>query len=498
MLSKRASVILAGLLATGFWWLARRYFRLHGIPGPLAARFTNVPRVRWVRSRKSHEIHRNLHSRYGSVVRFGPNMVSVADPDAISAIYPARAGFLKGSFYDVFKGPDEPPDVFTARDEAIHKALRAPVSPLYSFSKLQSLEGVIDDNIGRLFCQLDHAESGAPSSLLTWLQAFAFDTVWAWMFTKPYGLLEMGADDAKKILESNWKIFQVIAPMSQSSTLRSLGGIIHVILTTLKVDSLPQIHKQTTALIKSREQQFEEPTEKPGSNYNDMTAQLLLMKSNNPTMLPWTVSSLSLLNVFAGSDSTATVMSTIWYNLLVHRDSMHRLYSELLEAEEQGLLTQPAPAWKELQNLNYLDACMNEALRLHPPFCLPFERVVPETGLKIDDLYLPPGTLVGMSPYVAGRHKPTFGEDVDHWRPERWLDCTPQHRRKMESCMITFGSGRRVCLGKNVAIMEIKKLISAFLLRYDIKILDPAAFKVENLWFFKQEGLDVTIKKRDS
>lgn len=96
----------------------------------------------------------------------------------------------------------------------MHKALRAPVSPLYSFSKLQNLEGVIDENIDRLFRQLDHTVSGASSSLTTWLQAFAFDTVWAWMFTKPYGLLEMGAEEARKILESNWEIFQVIAPVS--------------------------------------------------------------------------------------------------------------------------------------------------------------------------------------------------------------------------------------------------------------------------------------------
>ena len=95
MLSQRAIIIIAGLLATAFFWLGRRYFRLRSIPGPLVARFTNLPRVLWVGSHKSHEIHRSLHEQYGSVVRFGPNMVSVADPAAIAAIYPARSGFLK-------------------------------------------------------------------------------------------------------------------------------------------------------------------------------------------------------------------------------------------------------------------------------------------------------------------------------------------------------------------------------------------------------------------
>ena len=78
--------------------------------------------------------------------------------------------------------------------------------------------------------------------------------------------------------------------MSQSSTLRSLGGILHVILTALKVDSIPKIHKQTAALIKSREQQFEASSEKLASDASkneDMITQLLVMKSNHSTILPW-------------------------------------------------------------------------------------------------------------------------------------------------------------------------------------------------------------------
>nr|BCP96879.1 cytochrome P450 oxidase [Penicillium shearii] len=498
MLSQRVGILIIGVLATATFWLCRRYFQLRGIPGPFVARITNLCRVRWVGSRKSHEIHSRLHDQYGSVVRFGPNMVSVADPAAISVIYPARSGFLKGDFYHVFKSPDEPPDVFTAQDEGIHKTLRAPVAPYYSFSKLQSLETAIDNNIDRLFHQLDRKDSGDSTSLTTWLQAFAFDTVWAWMFTNPYGMLEMGSTEEKKTLESNWEIFQIIGPLSQSSTLRNLAGIINAILTALKIDSIPQLHKHTVSLIKSREEQFESSSEELNASDNvDMMTQLLLMKSKNSMIPPWTVSSLSLLNVFAGSDSTAVVMGTMWHNLLLHRDSMQCLYNELLEHEAQGSLTRPVPKWKEVRGLAYLDACLNEALRLHPPFCLPFERVVPDTGLSIGDYYLPPGTLVGMSPYVVGRYKPVFGQDADQWRPERWLECSPQDQRKMESSMITFGAGRRVCLGKNVAIMEIKKLIPAILLRYDIKLLDPTSFKVENSWFFRQEGLDVEMKKRD-
>lgn len=65
----------------------RSYWRLSHIPGPLLANFTNIPRFLWVLSYKAHEKHIEQHRKYGPIVRFGPNMVSVGDPAEIGTIY---------------------------------------------------------------------------------------------------------------------------------------------------------------------------------------------------------------------------------------------------------------------------------------------------------------------------------------------------------------------------------------------------------------------------
>jgi cytochrome P450 len=176
---------------------------------------------------------------------------------------------------------------------------------------------------------------------------------------------------------------------------------------------------------------------------------------------------------------------------------MGRLYAELIEREQNHSLTRPFPKWDEVSELPYLDACINEAVRLHPPFCLPFERVVPPGGITIgtESVYLPEGTVVGMNPYVANRHKPTFGEDADEWNPDRWLGRDERQRKKMEQSVLTvssfpsvilmvistrqniltvsnqFGAGRRVCLGKHVAMLEMKKLVPALLLNYEVSLV---------------------------
>jgi hypothetical protein len=75
--------------------LFRVYWRLRHVPGPIWAKLTNVQRVLWVKTGRAHEIHQAMHDKYGEVVQFGPNMVSLANPAWIPTVYPIRPGFPK-------------------------------------------------------------------------------------------------------------------------------------------------------------------------------------------------------------------------------------------------------------------------------------------------------------------------------------------------------------------------------------------------------------------
>ncbi|CAG8220435.1 unnamed protein product [Penicillium salamii] len=206
------------------------------------------------------------------------------------------------------------------------------------------------------------------------------------------------------------------------------------------------------------------------------------------------VTAWTLSNVLAGSDSVGSVMKTIMYNLLTSPQTMEKLRTELLDA----CVSQPYPRWSEVSGLPYLDACVQEALRIHPPFAMPFERIVPKTGIFIAGHFLPAGTIVGANPYVVNRHLPTFGPDAETWRPERWLEGPKSLRKIREDGLLTFGAGRRVCLGKHIGIFEIKKLIPFLALNYDIRIVNTEAFTVENQWFFRQTNLQAQIRRQSS
>lgn len=90
------SVVAGGMLASYICYhYFSTYMKLRDIPGPFLSKFTDFPRMFWVKTMRGHEIHWNNHEEYGEVVRIGPNTVSLADPAAIPALYPMRPGFPK-------------------------------------------------------------------------------------------------------------------------------------------------------------------------------------------------------------------------------------------------------------------------------------------------------------------------------------------------------------------------------------------------------------------
>jgi cytochrome P450 len=118
--------------------------------------------------------------------------------------------------------------------------------------------------------------------------------------------------------------------------------------------------------------------------------------------------------------------------------------------------------------LPYLDACIKETFRVHSSTGFMNERVVPAGGAVIDGSYVPAGTIVGCSSWVIHRHKPTFGEDVDVFRPERWLEASTAKKEIMEKVLCPFGFESRLCLGREIGLFEVFKISATLISKYDV------------------------------
>jgi cytochrome P450 len=147
--------------------------------------------------------------------------------------------------------------------------------------------------------------------------------------------------------------------------------------------------------------------------------------------------------------------------------------AELDAASLSGLITSRennTVTWAESQQLPYLDAVIQESFRLHPAPGLILERVVPASGMSILDTHVPGGTIVGCNAWVLHRRSEVFGEDVDTFRPERWIEASPDALREMKATMFQFGGGARTCIGKNISLLEMYKLVPTVLRNFVVEL----------------------------
>ena len=175
---------------------------------------------------------------------------------------------------------------------------------------------------------------------------------------------------------------------------------------------------------------------------------------------------------FAGSETTAISLAAAFYYLLKNPRCYELLLQEMDTAISNGTLENRPTGlvmWAESQKLPYLDACIKEAFRLHPAAGLPLERIVPPQGVEICGEYIPGGTIVGCNAWVIHRRKEIFGEDVEVFRPERWIDASKEKEKEMDGCMFQFGMGSRTCIGKNISLLEMYKLVPSFLRRFEVR-----------------------------
>ena len=80
---------------------------------------------------------------------------------------------------------------------------------------------------------------------------------------------------------------------------------------------------------------------------------------------------------------------------------------------------------------------------------------MPPQGVDVLGTFVPGGTIVGCNAWVLHRRPEIFGEDVDAFRPERWLEANSSQLSLMKSSMFQFGAGARTCIGKNISMLEM-------------------------------------------
>ena len=289
-------------------------------------------------------------------------------------------------------------------------------------------------------------------------------------FPKRFGFLEQGKD-IEGIMGSSWRYFSNASLISQMPWLDYIWVKNPILQRLRKAKINPIVTFARTRRAEHEKEvanSFDIADENAEANNNrDFLTRFMEVERKDSATPAWAVNAWATSNITAGSDTTPILLRTVLYNLIKHPSSLAALRREL---SWHGIDEHAVVTWKRATNLPYLDAIIKEAGRMHPPFGLPYERVVPAGGAMICGEQIPPGTVVGISAWAVHRDYEIFGKDSDVWRPKRWTEASEEVRRKMERALLTFGAGHRSCIGKNISYLEIYKLVPTMVGKYDVSL----------------------------
>ncbi|CAM8878857.1 unnamed protein product [Rhodiola kirilowii] len=169
--------------------------------------------------------------------------------------------------------------------------------------------------------------------------------------------------------------------------------------------------------------------------------------------------------ILAGRDSVASALSSLFFLLAKHPE-----VEEVIVREADKVIgkDQILTSFDQMKDLHYLQAAVYESMRLFPPiqfdskFCL-------EDDILPDGTLVSEGTRVTYHPYAMGRMDEIWGSDCLEFKPERWIRDGLFHQENPFKYPV-FQAGPRVCLGKEMAVVEIKTVAFSLIRRYSIKL----------------------------
>ena len=461
------SLLILAAAALSAWeicWIVycRTLHPLAKVPGPFLASFSRFWIWSNVRTGQMHHIQTKLHVEHGSLIRIAPNELACSDPAAIKLLYRNQDPLEKSDFYTVWTNTSfgKYKDHFSVTNEKEHASRRRIVNRVYSMSNILKSEDYIDQ-CSLMFIQKlgEFADRAQPFDLGQWLQMYAFDVIGELYFGRMFGFMETGKD-YHSLIHSLDVLNPLLASLAVSATYaRPLIQLSAIAFSSIRsaLKSIDHVVQTAKACVTQRQHELK-IAEGGQLLRQDLLQQMMCIMQEHGEKVDFGIGEVqyeAYVALFAGSDTTAIAMRSVFYHLARSPQVLSALLDEIDAAFPASThpLEKPIP-YADAIKLPLLCATIKEAMRLHPSVGFTMPRVSPSpNGLTLNDVVIPPGYRVGINAHVVQRHKDVFGNDSNEFRPQRWLaeNDDAEHLKEMDRCMLNFGAGTRTCIGKNVS-----------------------------------------------
>ncbi|TKA72850.1 hypothetical protein B0A55_07699 [Friedmanniomyces simplex] len=494
-------------------------------PGPQLGRLSQWYDVYHAYKGDKHVLFHRLHQKYGPVVRFSPNTVSINDPAALKAIYAHGANVRKSTFYKCFRAAPQAVSTLLATEKAHHARKRRVMGQAFSADAIRGLEQYVVGHVQDLIDKIDAVVKASDAEQTGWsgavpmaqyLNWLVFDIMGDLVFGKSFGTLGDKPENRQGVwlLGRAAKRNYVVAAMPVLAQ-RGLERWLPC-LRSLYLDRCRYLaFGKAQVMARMKENGFGE------SGRRDIFSFLLHAKDpETGTGFPmpelWMEGNTLIV---AGSDTSSTTMSAILFYLLHNPEALRRLEGEVRTTFDKA---DDIRMGLQMQCCSWLRACIDESMRMSPAVAGLLPREVMEGGFIIPamDLHFPAGVEIGVPTYAI-QHNADYVDDPFSFEPDRWLhqdDKLPEHRQNKEalnSVFCPFSLGHRSCLGKPLVYMELCIAIARLVWEYDMRLAPeqhrskktskeirqglrhPAEYQYQDWFLSNNEGVFVEFRTRE-
>ncbi|CEL58412.1 Benzoate 4-monooxygenase OS=Aspergillus niger GN=bphA PE=1 SV=1 [Rhizoctonia solani AG-1 IB] len=354
--------VAAGTILGAYYilpYLFDPYDYRHRFSGPWLASFTNWWMSSTVQGRNHSEVIRQLHDKYGTFVRIGPNHISIADPEAHEVVYGHSSGLLKTDFYHGFTRGI--PNSFNTTSKAIHTTKRKRIANIFSMKSVLEFEPRVRKHVLGLCQQLDIRCDAAArgTSGVNWdvkngkaiidccaqFAFLAFDIIGDLAVGSSFGLVRTQRDVVSMALSQDLTeaVGAKTAETSVSGTLKR-GGIMVMTVGVYPLwaqrilrlapwnlggtFALGRLFQLAVAAVNDRIRREKDSfDDKEGVDIVDKLLPALRASESDMSEADFIVEVMGI--IVAGGDTTSNTLSGLCYQLAIHPQYQHRLQEEL-------------------------------------------------------------------------------------------------------------------------------------------------------------------------
>ncbi|KAL9122683.1 MAG: hypothetical protein Q9187_000769 [Circinaria calcarea] len=447
---------------------------LRSIPGPWYTRASVLPFVFWLATGELASATRRMHEEYGETLRLAPNKLSFINSQAWLDIHGHRNEKKKAWF-------EKDPTVYLPRfngapsivdaNEQDHARFRRLLAHAFSEKALRDQEQILQTYVNLLISKLHDQIDGPSNGLLDmaeWVNFMTFDIIGELTFGRSFSCLESG-----ELHPWIGLLPGAARTMTYLLALKHAPGFVFNLIVAIVMPFLNTRREHQMFTNEKIKVRLSDQTER-----RDFITPIIKANDEKGMTYSELESSINLL-VTAGSETLATFFSGAIYHLSQNPQVMKKLREEVQKAFKDAKDITMALT----RDLPYLNAVIEESLRIYPPAALSLSRIVPHGGASICGQNIPEGTGVGVTSWAATHSQKNFAAP-EEYAPERWLgDLRFGNDDKQASQ--PFSLGARNCVGKNLAYAEMRLVLARLAFDFDFELQpDSGKWIVQKLFTF--------------